>query len=405
MKFEFINNLSGNEMDAFTSVHKKCHLLQSSKWAVIKNNWDHRYYGVKENGKLAATAMVLIKRLPFHLTMFYVPRGPIMDYTNEELVAFFIDQIRQEAKKEHCLYIKCDPFVLKNQYKIEEVNDNISEECQKALISMKKAGARHLGFTKEIADVIQPRYHANLYYTDNYESTLPKHTIKFMKQAMRKQVQLVRGNSELAHDLELVIEKTQQRKGILLRNEEYFQLLCDTYGKDADILMAYVNIKELIDFTEHEIEIRHQELSHLPVNQVKKKRRLEEEIGYLEKDLPEYKEIESEYTQDLIPIAGCLSVRFGSCVEMLYAGMDERFKKFMPQYLSYVDEITYYFDKHMAWYNLGGVEGSLQDGLTKFKSNFNPIIDEYVGEFDIPVSKFLYGLSQSAYKMRKKMRK
>ena len=34
---------------------------------------------------------------------------------------------------------------------------------------------------------------------------------------------------------------------------------------------------------------------------------------------------------------------------------------------------------------MGGVEGSLDDGLTKFKDNFNPTINEMIGEFDIPV--------------------
>ena len=32
-----------------------------------------------------------------------------------------------------------------------------------------------------------------------------------------------------------------------------------------------------------------------------------------------------------IAIAGILSIQYGNTCEMLYAGMDERFKKFMPQ--------------------------------------------------------------------------
>ena len=38
-----------------------------------------------------------------------------------------------------------------------------------------------------------------------------------------------------------------------------------------------------------------------------------------------------------IAIAGILSIQFGNTCEMLYAGMDERFKKFMPQYKEYVE--------------------------------------------------------------------
>ena len=43
---------------------------------------------------------------------------------------------------------------------------------------------------------------------------------------------------------------------------------------------------------------------------------------------------------------------------------------------------------------MGGVEGSLDDGLTKFKDNFNPTINEMIGEFDIPVYPFMYRLIQ-----------
>ena len=46
----------------------------------------------------------------------------------------------------------------------------------------------------------------------------------------------------------------------------------------------------------------------------------------------------------------------------------------------------------------------LDDGLTKFKANFNPTIDETIGEFDLPVNKSLYKASEMAYKLRKKMK-
>ena len=53
---------------------------------------------------------------------------------------------------------------------------------------------------------------------------------------------------------------------------------------------------------------------------------------------------------------------------------------------------------------MGGVEGTLDDGLTKFKSNFNPTIEEFIGEFNIPVNPFLYKLSNLAYNIRKQRR-
>lgn len=83
------------------------------------------------------------------------------------------------------------------------------------------------------------------------------------------------------------------------------------------------------------------------------------------------------------------SIQYGNTCEMLYAGMDERFKKFMPQYKEYVENFNWAFDRGCLWSNMGGVEGSLDDGLTKFKDNFNPTINEMIGEFDIPVYPFM----------------
>lgn len=42
-----------------------------------------------------------------------------------------------------------------------------------------------------------------------------------------------------------------------------------------------------------------------------------------------------------IAIAGILSIQYGNTCEMLYAGMDERFKKFMPQYKEYVENFKW----------------------------------------------------------------
>ena len=54
---------------------------------------------------------------------------------------------------------------------------------------------------------------------------------------------------------------------------------------------------------------------------------------------------------------------------------------------------------------MGGVEGTLDDGLTKFKDNFAPTINEFIGEFDLPVNTLLYKPSKIAYeKVKGKMR-
>ena len=87
---------------------------------------------------------------------------------------------------------------------------------------------------------------------------------------------------------------------------------------------------------EEEIE---KEMAATPENSKKKLHRLENQLQSVNKDINEYKKIFDEFGQEdkEIAIAGILSIQFGNTCEMLYAGMDERFKKFMPQYKEYVE--------------------------------------------------------------------
>lgn len=91
-------------------------------------------------------------------------------------------------------------------------------------------------------------------------------------------------------------------------------------------------------------------------------------------------------------------------MEMLYAGMNDEFKKFYPQYSLYPKVFEDAYADGIIGANMGGVEGSLDDGLTKFKSNFNPMIEEYIGEFNLPVNTLLYSLSSKLYTLIKQLR-
>ena len=95
MSYLFFKNINQEEFDEFVKNHECCNLLQSYNWAKVKNNWDHLYTGVYKNNELVATGLVLIKRLPLSFCMYYLPRGPIMDYKDKELVQYYFDQLKK----------------------------------------------------------------------------------------------------------------------------------------------------------------------------------------------------------------------------------------------------------------------------------------------------------------------
>ena len=67
----FKSNINQKEYDHFVENHPSCSLLQSYKWANIKNNWNSIYTGVYEKDTLVAAGLVLIRPLPLSFSMFY----------------------------------------------------------------------------------------------------------------------------------------------------------------------------------------------------------------------------------------------------------------------------------------------------------------------------------------------
>lgn len=400
--YRFVEQVDPKEHDAFIAAHPLCNLLQTSDWAKVKDNWDHAIVGVRAGEQLVASALVLIKQLPLHFTMMYVPRGPVMDYHNKELTVVFLQGLQRWAKRYHCLFIKMDPGIHYRDYLIEEQETaEVHAGMKEILENLRAAGAIHQGFTTYIKESIQPRYQANVYACEDFDASLPRHTRRLIKDALKRNVEAVRVGEERLDEFADVVALTEKRKHVSLRNREYFHQLMEIYQEDCYLFLAEVDVRAMLEGLYEQRRENDAQLAQLKEGAPKKKRRLEDIHRSLARDIAEFEEIVREYPQRTV-IAGVLSIKVGDTLEMLYAGMNERFKKFMPQYYLYTEIMKYAFANGCRYANMGGVEGDLQDGLTKFKANFHPHINEFIGEFDLPVNRVLYHASQKAYAIRKK---
>lgn len=399
---QFTTNLSREEYDAFVASHPNSNLLQSYDWARVKSNWDHLYTGMKnEEGKLIATALVLIKPLPGGFSMMYIPRGPILDYTNQPLLTAFLRHLKQEGKKRRALFIKMDPAIIIGKYPSSDTSR--PKNGQEALVkNFENAGCIHQGFTTMISESIQPRFHSIVDRPEDLLASLPKKTKKLIKEAEKRHLKIVQGRHALLEDFASLVAKTEDRKHVALRSKEYFKHLLDCYGDNSIIMLAIADIGLILSENQKKLAKIEADLTSLPENQKKKRFTLEEQKAGLEKDIANLEQFGKELgTLDPTPIAGVLTIKYGKCAEMLYAGMDDRFRRFMPQYKTYIENFQWAFDHGCEEFSMGGVEGTLDDGLTHFKDNFVPLIHEYIGEFDLPVNALLYKPSKWAYNRRK----
>ncbi|BBD22281.1 aminoacyltransferase [Streptococcus constellatus] len=394
--------ISAQEHDDFVKQSSQTNLLQSASWAKVKDNWDNERIGFYKNNQLVASASILIKPLPLSMTMLYIPRGPIMDYQDQELLHFVLTSLKKFAKTKKALFIKFDPslFLVQNQSG-EERQDN--PKTLDLINNLQKAGAIWLGRTELLDETIQPRFQANIYKDNFSEELLSKSTRQAIRTARNKGIQVQFGGSELLDDFSALMKKTENRKSIHLRGQDYYQKLLDTYPEQSYITLASINLNERLENLQVQKSKAEKEASKFTEktkpgkieNNKQEQKRLQEEMDFLAEKM----------TQGVttVPLSGTLVLEYGTTSENIYAGMDEEYRRYQPALLTWYETAKHAFERGADWQNMGGVENDLNGGLYHFKSKFNPTIEEYVGEFNLPTNP-LYHLSNFAYTLRKKYR-
>ena len=394
--------ITAEEHDEFVKNSPQTNLLQSSDWANIKDNWGNERLGVYQDQKLVAVASILIQPLPLGFTMLYIPRGPIMDYQNSQLVSFMLQSIKTYAKSKRAVFAKFDPSLFLRKGLIgQEAKDQ--EATLEIIQSLKECGVEWVGRTEDMGETIQPRFQANIYKEYFTEDQLSKSTKQAIRTARNKGVEVIFGGTELLDEFAALMKKTEARKGIHLRGKDYYEKLLTTYAGQSYITLSRINLAQRLASLKEQLEKNQAEASRFNEktkpgkidNNRQEKERLEEEIQFLNQEL--------KAGHETVSLSGTLTLEFGGTSENVYAGMDENFRRYQPAILTWYETAQHAFDRGADWQNMGGVENHLDGGLYHFKSKFNPMIEEFVGEFNLPTS-ILYPLVNKAYQLRKKLR-
>ena len=411
MKYTFKTDIDAREFDAFVESFPSTSFMQLSCWAKVKSTWDHVLAGmVDENDQLVCSAMILKRKLFLNWKLYYIPRGFVIDYSNEELLHAFVTELRRAAKKDGAIDIKVDPFTCFSEESTQKVLDGkdvdtirlFTQDTERITSALIKEGFTHGGYKKEIGAYIQPRFTMAIPLVDREMKPLdkevlrrsfPKNTRNYIGEYQRKRgVEFYYSqNSDDVKDLVKVLSCTEERQNIVLRNEAYFKGIMEAYPQHARLYFAKINISRYLDFLEEDAQ---KDAKRREISEKRKQEALEVREKYGEEPLV-------GATIVLLPTATS-GIRVAS---FLYAGTNT---DILPS-LKITNGLMYYrlctcMDYGATVCDLGGVEGTLDDSLTTFKSKFNPNVLELVGEYDLFLNKPMYDAFEWALKVYKKGR-
>ena len=333
LKYSVIAADQREEFNNFGQTMPKGHILQSYEWGEVKaaTGWEPIRLLVKEDDVTVAAISLLKRKLPGGVySIFYAPRGPVADLRNKTHLDFLWQAVKKLAAKHRAIFLKIDPDVPAAD---KEFGDYL----------------RSRGFepaqTSEGFEGVQPRFVFRLDLTPSIEELFGNLAGK------------TRYNVRLA-----------QKKGVKLKTDctkadlpGFYQVLLETAQRDRFLIRSYTYFEQIWD--------------HL-----------------VERNLA--KLFLAEYEGKLI--AGTLAFIFGDKTWYIYGASSNQYRNVMPNYLLQWTMIEWAKEQDCTLYDFRGVPGDVGEdhplyGLVRFKKGFNGVYTEFIGEYDLPYSRLLYG--------------
>ena len=423
---EFVE-LTEKEFNDFGLNNEYGNFHQTSNWGKLKekNGWKSHLLGVKEDGEIKAACLLLQKRVLKKFSLFYSPRGYLLDYNNYQLLEFFTKEIKNYVKKYNAIFVKIDPYVI---HKERDINGDIVEEGlnnESIIGDLKQLGYVHTGFNLKHENM-QPRWAFALDLKDKSEDEILNGMESKTRQLIRKNMRWNISVREIKKDeLQIfkdIMNSTADRRNFIDRPFEYYKNMLEVLKDNAKIYIAELNVKDLVDSTKKEIDdnkklIEEKETEikekkkNINIDKTNKKiKELTETNERLEKKLEHYEDIRKE-DGDLITLGGIIYMIYNKEILSLFGGSYDKYMEFQSFYTIHWELIKYALNNGFEKYNFYGITGDFKDtkdelyGIYDFKRGFGGHVEEYIGEFDLITNKFMYLMYKYGFSLYKKIKK
>lgn len=403
-----IVKLSSQQFDKFASTHRYRNYMQSSMYAnvMIKFGYHAQFLGmVNEENKLIGATLIIYKDVFMGNKMAYAPRGILLDYNNKELLDELVEKLKQVLGKQGFMLLRIDPYIPISIRDSEGNIMNMNNEAHTIIDNLERAGFIYKGQTL-MFDTEKPRWEALVLLQKDIReifTKLDKRTRNKIRKANNSGVEIVKDpNNSVTELFEFV--KKKEKKPL-----SYYQEICNKFGNQVDVYYAKLNTELFLINSRKNYETE-SEYNNLLANKIQDMNLdPKERNNYLNKKMESDKLITS-YKKNLVVstdllknnpdgliIAGAMVIKYDNAAFLFAEGIDDEYGYINASYLLKWQLISDYNYQRLKYLNLNGIVGEFDEknefsGLNESKLGFNSTVTEYVGEFDLILNNFTYGL-------------
>ena len=373
------------------------------------NGWDVYFVGVEKDKKLVAATMLVSHKRHFGKYEFYAPRGILVDFYDKDLVHYFVLEIKKFVKTHHGYIFRMDPYLI---YKERDIDGNVVEEGVDN--SSVVLDLEHLGFKKvSIPNMEQVGWMFSLPLEGKSEEDILKEMKSGTRNKIRKTEKFGITVNELGYDeldrFQNIMVETGERKNFAVRDVSYFKKMYELFHDKGEV-KYYVTELDLVKYEEKLKSDRKKSVEKLESLSAAKynegqKKNLENEIASFDKRIKEAEDIRNEKKTDVITLSGSMFMIIQPEIIYLSSGNYEEFLKFDSQYLIQWKMIQYGIKHGFKKHNFYGIPANINThpkdyGIYEFKRGFNGIVEELIGEFELPIT-WHYYLMKFIHKIKK----
>lgn len=373
------------------------------------NGWDVYFVGVEKDKKLVAATMLVSHKRHFGKYEFYAPRGILVDFYDKDLVHYFVLEIKKFIKSHHGYIFRMDPYLI---YKERDIDGNVVEggvDNSSVVLDLE-----HLGFKKvSIPNMEQVGWMFSLPLEGKSEEDILKEMKSGTRNKIRKTEKFGITVNELGYDeldrFQNIMVETGERKNFAVRDVSYFKKMYELFHDKGEV-KYYVTELDLVKYEEKLKSDRKKSVEKLESLSAAKynegqKKNLENEIASFDKRIKEAEDIRNEKKTDVITLSGSMFMIIQPEIIYLSSGNYEEFLKFDSQYLIQWKMIQYGIKHGFKKHNFYGIPANINThpkdyGIYEFKRGFNGIVEELIGEFELPITGHYY-LMKFIHKIKK----
>lgn len=383
------------------------YLQQAAVYSKMQNfnNLKTKILAVKENDEVLAYATFIY--FPYKKFFFKVTaqHGPIMDYSNTELVRFYMTELKKYfAKDFRVLCVRVNPFLNERIYKDIEYVETTKEsiETDKILTS--------LGYKPLNDDLFtNPTLASRCIYSRELEETLTEDTLlktvstmakrsinKAIKEGITvKEIDIF--NDEDAAIFDSINKSTEDRINFQIRTSEYFRNLKTALGDKLHLMVSYLDCDSLISKLNKEIEDFNSEKTKLteklesgkvnPEKTMNKIARIDESIAFNNDKIAKISSLKEEHG-NIIYLSCASFIETKQDLIYLTGGMKKEFSRFNGSYLVMYTMIKYAIRNNFKIFNFFGTskeftsEDAADYSVLQFKRHFNGNVEYFMDNYE-----------------------